>query len=61
MFGGGPQIDFLALWMGANFTDTANPGCMFPPLVRGAAEPRFQLAAEGLVEADGAEANCCGS
>jgi uncharacterized protein len=33
MFGGTPQIDFLALWMGANFTDT-QAKLYVPPLVR---------------------------
>jgi putative CocE/NonD family hydrolase len=33
MFGGAPQIDFLALWMGANFTDTQFK-LHVPPLVR---------------------------
>ncbi|MCU1322998.1 MAG: Acyl esterase [Acidobacteriaceae bacterium] len=33
MFGGAPQIDFLALWMGANFTDTQTR-LHVPPLVR---------------------------
>jgi len=32
-FGGGPQVDFLALWMGANFTDTQTR-LHVPPLVR---------------------------
>jgi putative CocE/NonD family hydrolase len=33
MFGGAPQVDFLALWMGANFTD-AQLKLHVPPLVR---------------------------
>lgn len=33
MFGGAPQVDFLALWMGANFTDT-QAKLHVPPLVR---------------------------
>jgi uncharacterized protein len=33
MFGGGPQMDFLALWMGANFTDMQFK-LHIPPLVR---------------------------
>ena len=33
MFGGGPQVDFLALWMGANFTDFQFK-LRVPPLAR---------------------------
>ena len=33
MFGGAPQIDFLTLWMGANFTETQYK-LHLPPLVR---------------------------
>jgi uncharacterized protein len=33
MFGGAPQVDFLALWMGANFTNT-QAKLHVPPLVR---------------------------
>ncbi len=33
MFGGAPQVDFLALWLGANFTDTQIK-LHVPPLVR---------------------------
>jgi uncharacterized protein len=33
MFGGAPQVDFLALWLGANFTDT-QVKLHVPPLVR---------------------------
>jgi hypothetical protein len=57
-FGGGPQVDFLALWMGANLP-TRRLDCMFRRW--GAAEPRLQLATEALLEADGAEANVADS
>jgi uncharacterized protein len=33
MFGGAPQVDFLALWLGANFTDVQIK-LHVPPLVR---------------------------
>jgi uncharacterized protein len=33
MFGGVPQVDFLALWLGANFTDTQSR-LHVPPLIR---------------------------
>ena len=43
MFGGAPQVDFLALWMGANFTETQLK-LHVPPMVR----PLLKLSRETI-------------
>jgi putative CocE/NonD family hydrolase len=49
MFGGAPQVDFLTLWMGANFTETQEK-LHVPPLLRAALSHVFNSPLKNLWE-----------
>ena len=49
MFGGAPQVDFLTLWMGANFTETQEK-LHLPPLLRAALSHLFNSPLKDLWE-----------
>ncbi len=49
MFGGAPQVDFLTLWMGANFTETQEK-LHLPPLLRAALSHVFNSPLKDLWE-----------